>query len=414
MTVPHRPGAPRSLGTSRLLTALCGLFVSAWGCSERAVTAPPPPPPAHVDVQADESELNRITLTPAAVERLGIETARIERRPIGSIRWIGGEVILPSDAVRVLTAPVAATVGVDSAPPAHGAAVEAGQLLVVLSPVVPPDALANLRAATATAAGEVERARVRLEIATTQRDRTQKLLDQGATSTRLRDEAVAEFDSARAALAAAKSAHEVLLSALPSTPGGTAEIEIRAPFAGVVRRVDITPGQELAAGAMLAEIVAPDRVQVRVSVHVGEAPSVDPRSPVLLRTASEVLTLQPALAPPSADPLAAAVHLFYDPGDAAASLRPGQRVEVGVRSTDATPREIAPFSAVVFDAYGGAWVYERTAPTEFVRRRVDVREVQATRADGRMAVFAHGPAAGTEVVTAGATELFGTEFGGSE
>ena len=65
-----------------------------------------------------------------------------------------------------------------------------------------------------------------------------------------------------------------------------------------------------------------------------------------------------------------------------------------------------PWSAVVHDVHGGTWVYEQTAPHQFVRRRVEVLHV-----DRGVAVLGAGPPAGTSVVTAGVAELFGTEFG---
>lgn len=402
-------GLPRRLAA----LALLGLGLGLPGCGEQP-TVEHVAPPAKVEALPGESQLTRITLAPQAVERLGIETAAVTSRVMDAERWVAGEVFLPSDAVRLLTAPVAATVAPSSGLPAVGVAVTAGEVLATLSPVVPPEALANLRAATATAEGEIARAEVRLEIATTQRDRTQKLLDQGATSVRLRDEAAAEYDSALAALAAAKQSRDVLLAATPSSQGGSARIEIRAPFDGVVRRADAAPGQELPAGAALVEIVALDRMLVRVALHVGEADRVDPGAPVQVRVAGRTLAAKPALAPPAADPLAATVHLFYDVGADAASLRPGQRVEVGLVQGRGEPRLVAPFSAVVFDAYGGAWVYERTAPTHFERRRVDIEGVRGAGTTEALAVLVHGPAAGTEVVTAGVPELFGTEFGGGK
>ncbi|MEQ1861480.1 MAG: efflux RND transporter periplasmic adaptor subunit, partial [Chthoniobacteraceae bacterium] len=58
------------------------------------------------------------------------------------------------------------------------------------------------------------------------------------------------------------------------------------------------------------------------------------------------------------------------------------------------------------DIHGGQWVYENTAPQTFTRRRVVVDRVV-----GPDAVLASGARAGAKVVTDGAAELFGTEFG---
>ena len=65
-----------------------------------------------------------------------------------------------------------------------------------------------------------------------------------------------------------------------------------------------------------------------------------------------------------------------------------------------------PFTSVLYDIHGGAWVYEQQEPLVFARRRVAVEYV-----DGTNAILATGPEPGRSVVTDGAAELFGTEFG---
>ena len=62
--------------------------------------------------------------------------------------------------------------------------------------------------------------------------------------------------------------------------------------------------------------------------------------------------------------------------------------------------------AILYDVQGGEWVYSHVAEHVFTRKRVLVRAVV-----GDAAVLAMGPAPGTEVVTTGAPELFGAEFG---
>lgn len=108
-------------------------------------------------------------------------------------------------------------------------------------------------------------------------------------------------------------------------------------------------------------------------------------------------------------PLAAAVDLYYDVANPDGAFRPGQRLTAHLRLKSSREQDTLPWSAVIHDIYGGQWVFEQVEPEKFVRRRVDVEWVQ----DG-MAVLARGPAAGTVVVTAGAAELAGTEFGFSK
>jgi hypothetical protein len=64
-----------------------------------------------------------------------------------------------------------------------------------------------------------------------------------------------------------------------------------------------------------------------------------------------------------------------------------------------------PSSAVLYDIHGGAWVYQQTAPQKYSRRRVEIARVA-----GGAALVARGLQTGAKVVTAGAAELFGTEF----
>ena len=70
---------------------------------------------------------------------------------------------------------------------------------------------------------------------------------------------------------------------------------------------------------------------------------------------------------------------------------------------------VVPRSALVRDVLGGSWVYENTAPHSYARKRVFVERVV-----GDLAALTSGPKPGAKIVTDGAAELFGTEFGGSK
>jgi multidrug efflux pump subunit AcrA (membrane-fusion protein) len=100
------------------------------------------------------------------------------------------------------------------------------------------------------------------------------------------------------------------------------------------------------------------------------------------------------------------MDLMYAADNAGGMLRPGQKVEVSVPLRDSGDSLVVPWSAVMHDIQGGTWVYQRTAPQTFVRRRVAVRFVSDA-----LAVLAAGPPPGAEIVADGAAELYGTEFG---
>jgi hypothetical protein len=69
-------------------------------------------------------------------------------------------------------------------------------------------------------------------------------------------------------------------------------------------------------------------------------------------------------------------------------------------------RWVIPYSAVLYDATGATWVYTNPEPLAYVRERVTVDYIQ-----GDQAVLTDGPPEGTPVVSVGAAELYGTEFG---
>jgi hypothetical protein len=69
-------------------------------------------------------------------------------------------------------------------------------------------------------------------------------------------------------------------------------------------------------------------------------------------------------------------------------------------------RKVVPYSTVFYDLKGETWVYTKPQALTFVRARISVDYI-----DGDLAVLLEGPPSGTEVVTVGAPELYGTEFG---
>jgi hypothetical protein len=65
-----------------------------------------------------------------------------------------------------------------------------------------------------------------------------------------------------------------------------------------------------------------------------------------------------------------------------------------------------PYGALVYDANGKTWVYTNPEPRTYIRAAVTVDKIVDNKVQLRS-----GPPAGTDVVTVGAAELFGAEFG---
>ena len=70
---------------------------------------------------------------------------------------------------------------------------------------------------------------------------------------------------------------------------------------------------------------------------------------------------------------------------------------------------VIPLAAVIYDPQGRSWTYTIAAPRTFVRRAIVI-----DRIDGDEAFLRSGPPVGTPVVTVGAPELLGAEYGVGE
>ena len=66
-----------------------------------------------------------------------------------------------------------------------------------------------------------------------------------------------------------------------------------------------------------------------------------------------------------------------------------------------------PYAALLYDPNGKTWTYTNPTPLVFQRQTIRV-----ARIDGNTVVLSHGPKVGTRVVTEGATEIWGVEYGG--
>ena len=68
----------------------------------------------------------------------------------------------------------------------------------------------------------------------------------------------------------------------------------------------------------------------------------------------KVRVAQPVTAPPSGDPLAATIHLYYQVENHDQHLRPGQRVGVTLPLKGTETSLVVPRSSLVRDAHGGS------------------------------------------------------------
>jgi membrane fusion protein, heavy metal efflux system len=382
------------------LCLVSSLLILVSGCSTSEQPPASAEPAAHVDAPRPEAELTTVKLSPEAVKRLGVETATARIDTAAATRSLGGEVVVPEGRLVTVTAPVAGTLSIESGLQ-PGARVTRGTRLMTLAPLVSSDRDQSIEArrAVESAQAEAEASRLRLQ-------RLEQLLKDGAASVRGVEEARAQFQINEAALNAARER----LSAVRQGPvGPQGEIAITAPLDGLIQSVSAAPGQTVSASAALLQIAQVSTLWVRVPVFAGDVDQIDAAQPIAVRSLGRSDAPRPArrvMAPLRADPSTASVDLYYEVSGTGPALRPGERVMAEVPLTGMERGLVVPEAAVLYDIHGDAWVYEDLGGHAYARRRV-----QIARHAGDRVVIARGIAEGAKVVTAGAAELFGTEFG---
>jgi len=386
----------------RPLSLAIALGVASAACGKGAEKAEPA---AKIDHPVTEAQLATITLSSEAFGRLGIETAPVDTGGVPPTRTVGGEIVAPPGRSLTIAAPAAGTV----------LAPEGGRLPVPGSRVSKGDPLLRLLALPSDQASvreNAEVARARLRQAEAEAKRVSDLYAERLVSAREHERAQADLAAARAADDAAQAQQAQVERGATSDVRGLVPLRILAPESGVILDLAVAVGQAVAAGTSLLHLVGVDRLWVRVPIYVGDARTIARGSPVTVSPLGaepgRVVVRAAAVAgPPVADPSAASVDLFYEVRIGSGGFRPGERVNVSLPlSGPAESGLTVPLAAIVFDANGGTWVYERLDSLSFARRRVEV-----IRVTGDRALLARGPEPGTRVVIAGAAELFGTEFG---
>jgi membrane fusion protein, heavy metal efflux system len=255
---------------------------------------------------------------------------------------------------------------------------------------------------------EITSAQTRVEAARVRYNRAEQLLRERAGSEKAVEQAREDLNLAENDLRAAQARLEQFEKE-PASADVT--ITIAAPRDGIVHKVLASGGQTVASGAPLFEVADLSTIWIKVPVYVGDLRLIDRRQTARVHALNDPPGLpsrpaQPANAPPSANPTNDTADLYFEMANANGLLRPGQKIGVTLAERDSEESLVVPWSAVLHDAVGGTWVYENIAPQQFARRRIEVRRVVNS-----LAVIGRGPAPGAKVVTAGAAELFGTEFG---
>jgi len=395
------------------------LLASFAGCQPAAtpVIASKTPTPAKVDAPAKEADLATIKLTAEAETRLGIALAPVESKPVARTSTYGGDIIIPPGRLISVSSPFIGTLKdpAGSGVPMPGRTVKEGQAVFVLVPILSPEARATMAPLLIEADGQIKQTTEQLNIAKVALDRAENLFRDHQVGNAAVVDAKAQYSLAQTALNNAKNRREILSKVDADAESGSPHSQtIAAPTAGMLQNVHARIGQKVAAGALLFDVASLDPIWIKVPVYVGDLSriSVDKSAGVgglADAPGAGAREAKPVDAPPSGDPLAATVNVFYEVENQDGTFRPGQRVGVTLPLRGDEECLVVPRAALIRDIHGGSWVYENIAPHTYARRRVSVDRIVDD-----LAALASGPKPGTKVVSSAAAELYGTEFGGGK
>ena len=373
------------------------------GCSPAAKPpAPKPETPAKVENRVTESDLTRIVLSKQAEQRLGIETVAVaESSAIKQVTIIGDIQAIPGRSI-IVSAPASGVVSRFRQSLTPGMTLHAGQELFHLTPMV-----AAQRDLRLTFEADLQSAKARFDNATRQASRARQLLRDMAGSQRNVDTAEQEFAQAKAAFEAATQR----MKRLETNPlDADVDMAVTTPVGGILRQVQVAQGQTVNAGAPLFEVVDYSKVWLRVPVYAADLKNFNGLDVIRIRDVDgqgESFAGRRAIAPPTADPVAVTSDIYYEIENRDNRLRPGQRMSAELPTRSQTSSAAAvPTSAILYDIHGGTWVYESEGKSSYRRRRVEILHT-----NGNLVLLARGVSAGMLVVSQGAAELFGTEFG---
>ncbi|HEX5656834.1 MAG TPA: HlyD family efflux transporter periplasmic adaptor subunit, partial [Polyangiales bacterium] len=263
--------------------------------------------PAHVSNPVAESELPVVSLRKEASARLAIEQVKVQSMLTPATRLVGGEVIVPPGRTALVTAPVGGELREASASLVPGSKILRGDVLYRLLPFAPAD-----RDLQARATREVSAAAAQLQAAEARVERLSQLGADKVVAKRAFEDAIAARDTLRADVEVARSR----ASSMRSAPLlSDVALTIRAPSAGVIRVLSVSPGQAVAGGTVLLELVQVDALQVRVPVYAGDLAQLDAAAPVQVRALTarvdEAVSASAIAGPPTSMPERATVDRYF-------------------------------------------------------------------------------------------------------
>lgn len=330
--------------------------------------------------------------------------------------------VIPSANSQALVAPPVSGILSGGSLPRLGQRVAKGQPIAVIQQTATSAEQAQVRAAAAslslenarleadrrTASGEVETARVRLDLATKEAARAQRLYERKAFSERQLQAAEADLQAAKAAYDAAVKRLEALASssALATARTGAvsanASYTLRAPLSGYVTKVNKSIGEQVQPGEAIVEISNLDTVWVEAPIFEQDLSKLAGNVTATFTTPAYpnhefkgvVLDVGAVI-----DEQTRAAKVVFQLPNGGRALRLGMQANVRLDAGEQVTAMMIPREAVL-EHEGKKIVYVLLSGEEFERREVVIGD----ELGNRVAVLS-GLNKGERVVTQGAYQL---------
>jgi RND family efflux transporter MFP subunit len=268
-----------------------------------------------------------------------------------------------------------------------GTAVTAGQQVARLD-------TRELALARAEQAARVKRAQVSLEA-----------LDREVARLRASGNAVPRFnvDQAQSNRDIAEADLQVARAELAQTDDQLARSRLTAPFGGIVSERVRRAGEEVARGEVVARIVDPDELEIRLFVPLRHVRAVQPGAEVGVVADQREFTAKVSSIVPAGDPRTQSFEVLVKAPHVAGLLAAGNTVQVRLPLGEPQQRLSVPRDALVIRA-DGLYVVRMSA-----EKRAERIAVKAGVADGDWIAVDGTLKAGDSIVVRGAETLRGNE-----
>jgi len=350
-----------------------------------------------------------------------MKLARVDEQTVARQITATGRVVPAANKQAVIAPPVGGILAGGQIP-RIGQRVAQGQTIAVLQQTATSAEQAQVRAAAAsislenarleadsrTAVGEVELARVRLDLAQKEANRAQRLYERKAFSERQLQAAESDLKSAKAGYdtavkrVAALTSSRFLAAARANVGSANASFAVRAPLSGYVTKVNKSIGEQVAPGEAILEISNLDTVWIEAPIFERDLNRLGGGAGATFTTAAypgqEFRGSLVDIGAEIDERTRAATVVFQVPNGGRA-LRIGMQANVSLDAGESVTAMMIPRSAVL-DNEGKKLVYVLLSGEEFQRREVTLGDEY-----GDQVAVLSGLSKGECVVTQGAYQI---------